>query len=289
MADEARDWDIVSSVGLTALAVTAARAVETSREDGLVEDPYAAAFVRATRPPIPMPTSTADLPNELWDRMALFMGLRSRFFDEYFAEAWTAGVRQTVLLAAGLDSRAYRLEWPEDSTVFEVDQPRVLEFKDEALAEQGAKPACDRRVVAVDLRDDWEKALLAKGFDPEQPTAWLAEGLLPYLPDDAVERLLDTVHRLSTPDSTVAVEYMLAEAVIENDPEIDRMMEEFGFDVRPLLAGGYERAGEFLTHLGWAVGEVSGNDLAERYGREMNDSLSQRFGTNSRYLTGRLG
>ncbi|GAB3000140.1 SAM-dependent methyltransferase [Amycolatopsis acidiphila] len=287
-----RDWDIVSGVGITALAVAAARAVESSRAEPLVEDPYAAAFVRAAQAPMPLPTRAGELPREdaLWERMSLFLGLRSRFFDEYLAEASTAGVRQVVILAAGLDSRAFRLDWPDETTLFEVDQPRVLEFKDEVLAEQGAQPRCERRTVAVDLRDDWANALLDKGFDPEQPTAWLVEGLLPYLARDAATRLLDTVHSLSALESTVAIEYVHDPKAALEDPAVENMLKEFGFDFAALLPDDpHGDPAEQLAELGWAVGDVSGADLAERYGRQLTDNVTSMFGANGRYLTGRLG
>jgi methyltransferase (TIGR00027 family) len=238
-----------------------------------------------------MPTHTGEVPPEddLWDRMSLFMGMRSRFFDEYFAEAWTAGTRQAVVLAAGLDCRAYRLDWPSDTTVFEIDQPRVLEFKDRVLAQQGARPNCERHVVAVDLRDDWAQALVHKGFDPEQPTAWLAEGLLPYLPGEAVARLLDSIHSLSAPGSTVAVEYVHDAQAMLGDPNVRTVVRDSGFDLATLFASGPQRdPADYLSTLGWVAGGVSSRDLAERYGRTLDDEVFSLFADNGRYLTARL-
>lgn len=291
MTDELRDWDITSGVGITALAVAAARAVDTTREDGLVRDPYAADFVAAAGAPVPMPVDAAALTTEdhMWDLMSTFMGVRSRFFDEYFAEAAEYGVRQAVILAAGLDCRAFRLDWPAGSTVFEVDQPRVLEFKDRVLAERNARPGARRRVVAVDLRDDWAAALLAEGFDARQPTAWLAEGLLPYLPDDAAIRMLDIIHELSAPGSTVALEHMANPRAMLDDPLVLRTVDEFGFDLSSLFAGGPEKnPAEYLSTLGWAIGDSSSGELAARYGKEFDDELADLFADNGRYVTGRL-
>ncbi|NKQ55313.1 SAM-dependent methyltransferase [Amycolatopsis sp. K13G38] len=291
MTDELRDWDITSGVGITALAVAAARAVDTTREDGLVRDPYAADFVAAAGAPVPMPVDAAALTTEdhMWDLMSTFMGVRSRFFDEYFAEAAEYGVRQAVILAAGLDCRAFRLDWPAGSTVFEVDQPRVLEFKDRVLAERNARPGARRRVVAVDLRDDWAAALLAEGFDARQPTAWLAEGLLPYLPDDAAIRMLDIIHELSAPGSTVALEHMANPRAMLDDPLVLRTVDEFGFDLSSLFAGGPEKnPAEYLSTLGWAIGDSSSGELAARYGKEFDDELADLFADNGRYVTARL-
>ena len=127
------------------------------------------------------------------------MAVRTKFFDEFFIDATTSGIKQAVILASGLDARAYRLPWPDGTTVYEIDQPQVIEFKSRTLAELGAQPTAYRRTVAVDLRDDWPAALQAAGFDPGQPSAWSAEGLLGYLPPDAQDRLLDTITELSAP------------------------------------------------------------------------------------------
>lgn len=88
-------------------------------------------------------------------------------------------------MAAGLDARAYRLSWPAGTVVYEVDQPEVIAFKSDALARIGAEPTAERRAVGIDLRDDWSTALRDNGFDAAAPTAWIAEGLLPYLPPQA--------------------------------------------------------------------------------------------------------
>lgn len=286
------DWDVVSGVGLTALAVAAARAVDSSRMSPLVRDPYAASFVEAVPdPPIPMPVRAEDVPwdDKLWDRMSLFVGLRSRFFDEYLAEAWSEGVRQVVIPAAGLDSRAFRLDWPAESTLFEIDQPRVLKFKDEVLGGEAAEPRCDRRPVATDLRGDWASVLTEHGFDPERPTAWLIEGLLPYLTGQDARRLLDVVGELSAPGSTIAIEYVTDGNSIRRDPAVRGVLDQFGFDFEALLPD--DMAGDPTAQLadaGWAVGSVSGGDLAKRYGRDVGDQVDAMFGANGRYLTGRL-
>jgi methyltransferase (TIGR00027 family) len=133
-----------------------------------------------------------------------FQAVRTRYFDTYFSRAATAGVRQIVLLAAGLDSRAYRLDWPDTTVVYELDQPQVLDFKRATLA--GYRPTAERRAVAVDLRDDWPQALREHGFDPSAPSAWIAEGLLIYLPAAAQVQLFTGIDALSTPGSHLGVE-----------------------------------------------------------------------------------
>ena len=136
------------------------------------------------------------------------IAVRTRFFDDFFTAAADAGIRQAVILAAGLDTRGYRLPWPTGTVVFEVDQPEVIAFKTTTLDDLGAVPKATRKTVAIDLRDDWPAALREAGFDPAQPTAWIAEGLLPYLPPDAQDRLFDHITALSAPGSRLATEHM---------------------------------------------------------------------------------
>jgi methyltransferase (TIGR00027 family) len=199
-------WDIVTSVGFTALAVCAARALDAGLEPPLANDEFAAGFVAAAgEPNLAAAVANGDLtgPAAL---NAQWVGVRTRFFDDFFTDAAQSGIRQSVILAAGLDARAYRLAWPAGSTVFEVDQPKVLEFKQEVLDEAGAVPSSHRVTVAVDLREDWPAALRAAGFDPDQPTAWALEGLLPYLPGPAQDALFEQLQELSAVGSRVAVE-----------------------------------------------------------------------------------
>ena len=183
-------WDLASSVGATATMVAAARAIATTADDALINDPFAEPLVRAVGVDFFTRLATGELLAKDLDadnasvgmqRMTDNMAVRTKFFDEFFTDAAAAGIQQAVILASGLDSRAYRLAWPAGTTVYEIDQPEVIEFKTKTLAEFGAEPTADRRTVAVDLRFDWPSALIAAGFDPSKPTAWSAEGLLGYL------------------------------------------------------------------------------------------------------------
>lgn len=210
MRTENDSWDIKTSVGSTALFVAAARALEAQKPHPAAVDRYAEVFCRAVggewadlldggAPEHPLKT-------EFGEHFVNFQGVRTRYFDTYFDAASAAGVRQIVLLAAGLDSRGYRLPWPDGTVVFELDQPRVLEFKREVLAAHGDAPTAERREVAVDLRNDWPQALRDSGFDPSKPSAFIAEGLLIYLPADAQQHLFAGVDSLAAPGSHVAVE-----------------------------------------------------------------------------------
>lgn len=279
-----QQWDIVSGVGLTALAVAAARAIESHRADALIHDPYAAAFVEAADPPMPMPTRPDEQDDAvtdaldadpsygaLWTRVADHMGVRSRFFDDYFRRACRDGVRQAVILAAGLDTRAFRLDWSDGMRVFELDQPRVLEFKDAVLSGYGAQPQCERHVVPVDLREEWSVPLRAVGFDPELPTAWLAEGLLPYLPAPAQQNLMHTIAALSAPGSYVAVEHMPNVQTVFDDPTINSASRRFGIDMSALFPDNAAQdqisPDEWLDERRWVADSHQVDVIASRYGR----------------------
>lgn len=271
---ELADWDIVTGVGITALGVAAGRAIETHRPDGLVSDPYAEAFVKAAAPPVPMPTTPQADTEIPWLPMSGYMGVRSRFFDEFFARASAAGIRQVVLLAAGLDVRAFRLDWPPDTTVYELDAPKVLSFKDRVLDEQNAHPQAGRRTVAVDLREDWASALRQAGFDPAQPTAWLAEGLLPFLPNDAKDRLFTHIHELSATGSTIAAEHVEDVSSILNDERFHEMRKRFGIDMTSLWPDQEDFHPErWLAEHGWDVSTVHSTDVAERYAHPLDPEI----------------
>ncbi|MEV5646892.1 class I SAM-dependent methyltransferase [Nocardia sp. NPDC052254] len=274
MRTDGDSWDIVTSVGLTALGVAAFRALESIDPEPMIHDEYAAWFVEAAGEPrfVDMLEDPASVPVGPFGR---FMGVRTRFFDEFFAAAWQRGVRQAVILASGLDARAYRLDWPAGMVVFEIDQPRVLEFKDRVLAQHGAVFKADRRVLAVDLRDDWPAALTAAGFDPERPAAWSAEGLLPFLPGSAHDALFERIDALSAPGSSVATD------------DFGRGLDSHDFDTEEKFFGGnpfgnlnvgdlwYDdtraEPEDWLSRHGWSVHHASPFDLAADYGRPITD------------------
>jgi methyltransferase (TIGR00027 family) len=208
-------WDLASSVGATATMVAAARAIATNSDDRLIDDPFAEPLVRAVGVDFFTRWATGELSaadvdddNAGWglQRMTDLMAARTRYFDQFFLDATTAGIRQAVILASGLDARGYRLPWPPAMTVFEIDQPQVIAFKTATLDGLGARPTADLRAVAIDLRQDWPAALRQAGFGADQPTAWIAEGLLAFLPPDAQDRLLDNITALSSAGSQLATE-----------------------------------------------------------------------------------
>jgi methyltransferase (TIGR00027 family) len=276
-------WDLASSVGATATLVAAARAAASRETEPLIDDPFAEPLVRAVGVDFFIKMASGDIPTPDDQtamgvtRMTDNMAVRTKFFDEFFLDAADAGLRQVVILASGLDSRAYRLDWPADMVVYEIDQPEVIAFKTQTLAEQGAAPTCERRTVAMDLRNDWASALREAGFNPQAPTAWSAEGLLGYLPPDAQDRLLDTITDLSAPGSRVAID-----SAPPADPEeqeqsrvkmetISAHWRQNGFDLdfgNLVYLGERNEAAAYLAGHGWQVNTASVNDLlaAERLG-----------------------
>jgi methyltransferase (TIGR00027 family) len=273
-------WDLASSVGATATMVAAARAVASTGEAPLISDQFAEPLVRAVGVDFFTRLAAGELRPEDLDvdseaagmqQMTHNMAVRTIYFDEFFLDATKAGIRQAVILASGLDARAYRLAWPAGTTVFEIDQPDVIEFKSTTLADLGAEPTADRRTVAIDLRFDWPSALKAAGFDPGQPTAWSAEGLLGYLPPDAQDRLLDTITELSAPGSRVAVESGPAsidpqdrEKAIERMQESAQRWRDHGFELdfaELVYIEDRNEAGGYLADRGWQLTRRSVNEL----------------------------
>ena len=272
-------WDLASSVGATATMVAAARAMATTADNALINDPFAEPLVRAVGVDFFTRLVTGELRPEDLDsdsetvgmqRMTDNMAVRTKFFDEFFLTATQAGIRQAVILASGLDSRAYRLAWPSGTTVYEIDQPDVIEFKTKTLAELGAEPTAKRRTVAMDLRYDWPSALIEEGFDPNQPTAWSAEGLLGYLPPDSQDRLLDTITELSAPGSRVAVESVPNIDPADHEKAIERMQaasarwRDHGFDLdfaELVYLGDRNEAASYLGDHGWQLSRNSVKEL----------------------------
>jgi methyltransferase (TIGR00027 family) len=275
-------WDLASSVGATATMVAAARALVSRGPEPLINDPFAADLVRAvgvdffTRlvdGEIPLSTIEGDGPRVMADVMAV----RTRFFDDFFIDAGAAGIRQAVILASGLDSRPYRLPWPQGSTVYEIDQPKVIEFKSTTMAEIGATPTAERRAVSIDLREDWPAALRRSGFDETQPTAWSAEGLLIYLPPEAQDRLFDNITALSAPGSQLATEYHPdgGASLAERSKSMRAQWQQHGFDVdlsKLSYSGERNPVVDYLTDHGWQVSARSRPEVFASYGREFPDA-----------------
>jgi methyltransferase (TIGR00027 family) len=285
-------WDITESVGATALGVAAARAAETESDDPLIQDPFARTFVDAAGQGIwsLYCTLPADVEPDVraWlQAMTDFMAVRTAFFDDFFLNAAQDGIRQMVILAAGLDARAWRLRWPDGVTVYELDQPKVLEFKTTTLQQHGAEPAARQVSVPVDLRQDWPTDLRQAGFDESEPSAWLAEGLLRYLPASAQDVLIERVHGLSPVRSRLAVnapagdflaperlarqrqrtQRLRAAATRLTDSEIPDVDELWYAEERTDVA-------DWLRRHGWDASSVTMTEMLARYGRSIPDEQS---------------
>ncbi len=304
-------WDITESVGATALGVAAGRAAETTSADPLIRDPYAQMFLDAVGDSVPnlyvhdgeLPPELAEIDPRISERMQAMRGYvasRTRYFDEFFLGAAEAGIRQAVILAAGLDARAWRLDWPAGSLVYELDQPKVLEFKTSTLESRGVPPAPVHVSVPVDLRHDWPAALRAAGFDPVAPTAWSAEGLLPYLSSAAQDLLFERIADLSAPGSRVAVEafaddFFSAESSAQREVQMQRYREvaaKLGrADVPSTDSLFYEDERsdvvEWWSEHGWQTTAIGGVDLMARNGRVIAADLDNAT-PQSVFVEGRL-
>ncbi|OBG22329.1 class I SAM-dependent methyltransferase [Mycobacterium sp. 852002-51057_SCH5723018] len=276
-------WDLASSVGATATMVAAARAVASAETDAIINDPYAAPLVRAVGLEFFIRLMDGDvLPeDEAGGERDLRLetdsiAVRTRFFDDFFLNAARDGIHQSVILAAGLDARAYRLAWPPGSVVYEVDQPKVVEFKTTAMSNLGATPTADRRTVAIDLRDDWPEALRRSGFDATQPTSWSAEGLLMYLPPEAQDRLFDNITELSAPGSKLATEYHgdSGRTMSERAKQFNQRWANLGCDIDLsglFFDGDRSNVVDYLGDRGWQVTTRPRREFFTDYGRVFPD------------------
>ena len=277
----------------------ASRALASREPDPLLDDRFARAvgaggrhpfFARMLDGQIPLDD---DAPMTLQQRREQ-MTVRTRFFDDFFRAATAAGGRQAVILAAGLDARAYRLSWPAGTVVFEVDQPEVISFKTDTLAQIGAEPTAERRTVAIDLRDDWPTALRDSGFDATSPTAWIAEGLLPYLPPEAQDRLLDGITALSAPGSRLATENITDMSVFadERARAMRNNWRQHGLDIdvaELVWLGERHPAAEHLAATGWSVTRHPTEQVYVDYGFVVPDNeILKEFRHAISYLSAEL-
>jgi methyltransferase (TIGR00027 family) len=263
--------------------VAAYRAVATKRDDAVIDDPFAEPlvsavgldfFTRMARGEIDFADQNDQNVKRAFDEMTDVFAARTRYFDDFFADAARTGIRQVVIVASGLDARPYRLSWPTGTTLYEVDQPEVIEFKTQTLAQLGAAPTVNRRIVGIDLRDDWPKALQQAGFDASQPTAWLAEGLLiGFLPPEAHDQLLDNITSLSAGGTRFAGDYVSSMDQFRQGQErmrvpTDRWQEDdIGIDMADLTyPGEHKDVAEYLRARGWSAARANIEDLATAAG-----------------------
>jgi methyltransferase (TIGR00027 family) len=263
--------------------VAAGRARAT--RDGLIDDPFAEPLVRSVGIDFftrwasgELDAADVDAPGAPWgmQRMTEILAARTRYIDAFFARAADAGIRQVVILASGLDARAYRLPWPDGTTVFEIDQPQVIDFKAVTIAQLGANSTADVRAVPIDLRNDWPSALRQAGFDDRRPAAWAAEGLLGFLPADAQDRLLDNITALSADGSRLVAEVFLSSIANQDalnaagqkwrDNGLDVELDDLGFP------GERNDVATYLAERGWRPERTPLNQLLAENGLPLHDA-----------------
>jgi methyltransferase (TIGR00027 family) len=290
---------VITSVGATATVVAAGRAMASRGPNALLDDPFAEPLVRAVGHEFFTRLMDGEISLEHPDspmtgRMrGEQMAVRTRFFDDFLLTATADGIRQVVILASGLDARAYRLAWPTGTVIFEVDVPDVIEFKTRTLAALGAQPTADRRAIGVDLRDDWLAALRESFFSPSAPTAWVAEGLLIYLPPDAQDRLLDQATAVSAPGSRFAAEHFdnLEMFNSEHAKVWRSRWSQLGLDLDVgdlFWAGDRNAPSDYLASAGWDVELSITADLYASNGFEVPDETVAPY-LGMGYLTAQIG
>lgn len=263
---------MLTGVPKTAVGVARIRAGESERPDRLFNDPYAAAFVAAMPDAYASDAAQTGPGRSVGARIAMHVVIRTRFYDDYLLAATADGIRQVILLASGLDTRAFRLDWPPGTRVFEIDLPDMVEFKEGVLASAGATTTAGRSVVPADLTADWTGALAGAGFDPSRPTAWLIEGLLVYLTCDAAARLLETIGDSSARGSRLSCEQgrsamqLAAQAGASGASEATKLWQ-----------GGIEDVPGWLAAHGWTVETFDLAATAVGYGRPVTTETHTGF------------
>jgi methyltransferase (TIGR00027 family) len=293
-SDNAGDtWDITTSLGATALGVAAYRAAETVQPNPLIRDELASIFIGAVGMPgwqrlARADTSWLDDDDDRGRRVMVssreFVAARTLFFDRFCADAVASGVHQVVIMAAGLDARAFRLTCLRECAVYEIDQPEVLKFKHCTLTAHHVAPIAIVERVGVDLRLDWGAALIERGFQSWTPTAWLLEGLLPYVPSAAQRRLISDVTALSAPRSRLAAE-AYPSATTHLGPERMAAWRENTGKIRERLGVGVDvttltqhhdptDVAALLAEHGWTVSTADSGQEMARLGCPVPDDLT---------------
>lgn len=274
--------DPLPGLGLTAVLVASARATESARQDRLFDDPLASVFVAAAS--AASPTIAGALTESAADAAVCrarhdSVAVRTRFCDDYLLAAVRSGCRQIVLLAAGLDARAFRLPWPDGTRLWELDLPEVFAFKEAVFPDSAARPRCERIVLAADLREAWPAALRDAAFDPDKPTAWLVEGLLMYLDEGERDLLLDRLGALSSSGSRVALDhrsgFLSPPTIGSDDAARERAMVRFA----ALAAAASSDASlttpaAWLGRHGWRAEVEESTAIFGRYGRPVPAELN---------------
>lgn len=252
-------------VSATAVGVAAIRAAETTRPDRLFTDPLAGAFVAAAG----LSFSRPETPETRQRRASLvgWVTIRTRFLDEVVLDACRAGCRQFVILGAGLDARAFRLAWPDATSVYELDLPDVLAFKERVVADSTVTTRCARTVVPTDLTGPWTGDLLGAGFDPARPVTWIAEGLIAYLSAAHNDALLTGVGGLSPAGSRLGLTLASRRRLEEWHAAHPDGGADSGDYVALFRSAAPDQATQWLAEHGWKAELFSARERAVAYGR----------------------
>lgn len=243
-------------LGSTARWTAGVRARESMREDRLFNDPWAAALAGQ---------EGAEWVEHRSGDNGLSITLRTRFFDDFLQRVTDQhALRQVVLLAAGLDTRAFRLNWPNQTRLFELDQPHVLRYKEQILTAASAQPTCERKTIEVDLTGPWQETLLKNGFDAQQPAAWLLEGFLFYLPFESITHILDEVTHLAAPASWIGFD--IINSTMLTSPWTRQWVETLANSGTPWI-GTMDDPEAFLAMRGWQATLFQLGEAEANYGR----------------------
>ncbi len=251
------DMDLLAT---TACWTAAIRAQESEREDRLFDDPWAAALAGPEGP-----AWLERMAGELGTSSNDSVVVRTRFFDDFLQRTTNNyPVRQVVLVAAGMDTRAFRLRWPEGTELFELDRPELQELKAQRLALVRAKPTCGYHMVGVDLEASWTEALSSAGFDAGRPSAWLMEGLLFYLPESSALRLINEASVLAAPGSWLGLDVFNHEML--TSPWTQSWRESIEKAGVPWLSG-MDNPEALLAERGWTATVLQPGEEGANFGR----------------------
>jgi len=243
-------------LGGTARWTAGVRAMASAREDRLFNDPWAAALAGAEG------KEWAENPS---GDNGVSIIVRTRFFDDYFQRIIsTSDIRQVVLMATGLDTRAFRLPWPEGTKVFELDQPQVLQYKEQILSSAGAQPASKRHAIEVDLTGPWTDALIKAGFDPQQPSVWLLEGFFHYIPTESITHILDDITSQAAPGSWLGFD-IINKAMLTSQ-WTRQFVEDLTKAGTPWI-GTMDNPEDFLASRGWKATTYQPGEKEAHFGR----------------------
>jgi methyltransferase (TIGR00027 family) len=279
-------YGVPTGIGLNAVGAAAVRAAESRRSDRLFDDPLAGAFVAAAGTPWRFPAKNEAASAPFWTMLVEALVVRTRFFDEYLAGAYATGIRQVVTLAAGFDTRAYRLRWPRAVRLFEFDLPEVVAFKEQVLTAMGTVPACHRVALRGDLRADWAGLLRRAGFRDDVPTAWLAEGVLLYFTPEENDRLLAQLSALSAPGSRLGMS-VSSHAMLESQAKRDTLdaLGDYSARVGAQWRSGFlDEPSSWLAKHGWRSRAYDPAERAKVYGRPFEDFSDPQTGNGVGWL-----